>query len=172
MTVYDRPFGRSLEDFQMSDVFRHWPGRTVTESDDHLFSLLTMSHHPLHLDRAMADADPVHRRGIALSVHVLALVLGMSSPDVSGSAIAALGMDGVRFPNPLFHGETLYASSVVIDSRPSKDQTDRGVVTVESNGLAQDGRLVCAVRRSLLVWTCHSEPARRYPTAIGRAALS
>ena len=87
MTTYDRPFGRAFEDFVVGDVYRHWPGKTITEYDDHLFCLLTMNHHPLHIDAWFGEHETVQRSNVVVGNLVYSLALGMSVPDVSGSAI-------------------------------------------------------------------------------------
>ena len=85
MTVYDRPFGRYLEDFEVGDVYRHWPGKTITEYDDHLFCMITMNHHPLHTNAWFAEHETVQGKNVVVGNLVYSLVLGMSVPDVSGS---------------------------------------------------------------------------------------
>ena len=87
MTVHERPFGRYLEDFTVGDVYRHWPGKTITEYDDHLFCMITMNHHPLHTNDWFAS-ESVQGRNVVVGNLVYSLVLGMSVPDVSGAAIA------------------------------------------------------------------------------------
>jgi hypothetical protein len=90
VTTYDRPFGRHLEDFVPGDIYRHWPGKTITEADDHLFCMITMNHHPLHTNVWYAENDTVQGRNVVVGNLVYSLVLGMSVPDVSGAAIANL----------------------------------------------------------------------------------
>src|SRR6202451_459618 len=88
MTTYDRPFGRYLEDFEPGDIYRHWPGKTITEYDDHLFCMITMNHHPLHTNAYFAEHETVQGRNVVVGNLVYSIVLGMSVPDVSGSCIA------------------------------------------------------------------------------------
>ena len=83
MSVHERPFGRYLEDFEPGDVYRHWPGKTITEADDHLFCMITMNHHPLHTNEWFAENETVHGRNVVVGNLVYSLVLGMSVPDVS-----------------------------------------------------------------------------------------
>ena len=147
MSTIDRPFGRAFEDFEPGDVYRHWPGKTITEYDDHLFCMITMNHHPLHTNL------------------VYSLVLGMSVPDVSGSAIANLEIETLQHKNPTFHGDTIYAVTEVINKVPSSSKPDRGVVTVETRGFNQDGIEVCFFRRKVLVWRRDALPQRRFPYA-------
>src|SRR5262245_3436564 len=85
MTEHERPFGRYFEDFQPGDVYRHWPGKTITEADDHLFCLITMNHHPLHLDAWYAETQTQFGKNVVVGNLVYSLVLGMSVPDVSGA---------------------------------------------------------------------------------------
>ena len=88
MTSHERPFGRCLEDFVVGDVFKHWPGKTITEYDNHLFCMITMNHHPLHTNDWFA-AESVQGRNVVVGNLVYSLVLGMSVPDVSGARHAA-----------------------------------------------------------------------------------
>ncbi|MGH9074878.1 MAG: MaoC family dehydratase, partial [Acidimicrobiales bacterium] len=134
MTTHERPFGRCLEDFVVGDVYRHWPGKTVTEYDDHLFCMITMNHHPLHTNEWFAEADTVHGRNVVVGNLVYSLVLGMSVPDVSGSAIANLEVESLVHPRPTFHGDTIYAETMVLDAAASRTKADRGIVTVETKG--------------------------------------
>ncbi len=163
MTVHERPFGRYLEDFVVGDVYRHWPGKTITEADDHLFCLITMNHHPLHLDAWYAEHDSVQGRNVVVGNLVYSVVLGMSVPDVSGSAIANLEVESLIHRYPTFHGDTIYAESRVLDVSPSQSKADRGVVTVETKGLNQDGAEVCYFRRKVMVWVRDAAPLRRRP---------
>ena len=101
MTVYERPFGRWFEDFVPGDVYRHWPGKTITEYDDHLFCMITMNHHPLHTDAWYAETQTEFGRNVVVGNLVYSLVLGMSVPDVSGSAIANLEVEELRHPRPI-----------------------------------------------------------------------
>ncbi len=114
MTTYDRPFGRYFEDFEPGDVYRHWPGKTVTEYDDHLFCLITMNHHPLHINEWFAENETVHGKNVVVGNLVYSLVLGMSVPDVSGSCIANLEVESLVHRNPTFHGDTIYAETRVV----------------------------------------------------------
>ena len=138
MTVHERPFGRCLEDFVVGDVYRHWPGKTITEYDDHLFCMITMNHHPLHTNDWFAGQS-VQGRNVVVGNLVYSLVLGMSVPDVSGAAIANLEVETLQHKFPTFHGDTIHAETRVLDVQESKSKPDRGIVTVEIEGL-QPGR--------------------------------
>ncbi len=163
MSSHERPFGRYLEDFVVGDVYRHWPGKTITEADDHLFCMITMNHHPLHTDSWFAEHESVHGRNVVVGNLVYSLVLGMSVPDVSGSAIANLEVESLIHRHPTFHGDTIYAETRVVAVTPSASKSDRGIVTVETKGFNQDGREVCYFRRKVMVWRRAGAPARQRP---------
>ena len=163
MTVHERSFGRYLEDFVPGDVYRHWPGKTITEYDDHLFCLITMNHHPLHLDAWYAEHETQFGKNLVVGNLVYSVVLGMSVPDVSGAAIANLEVEELRHPRPTFHGDTIYAESKVLDVKPSESKPDRGIVTVESRGFNQRGEEVCYFRRKVMVPTRAGAQPRRRP---------
>ncbi len=163
MTIHDRPFGRCFEDFVVGDVYRHWPGKTITEYDDHLFCMITMNHHPLHTNAWFAEHDAVQGRNVVVGNRVYSLALGMSVPDVSGSAIANLEVESLVHRSPTFHGDTIYAETMVVDAVESKSRGDRGVVTVETKAFNQRGEEVCFFRRKVLVWKRAALPARRLP---------
>ncbi len=163
MTVHERPFGRALEDFVVGDVYRHWPGKTITEYDDHLFCMITMNHHPLHTNEWFAERDAPQGRNVVVGNLVYSLVLGMSVPDVSGSAIANLEIESLRHVNPTFHGDTIYAETKVLSVTESRSKPDRGVIEVETKGFNQRGEEVVSFRRKLLVWKRVNLPERRRP---------
>lgn len=163
MANHERPFGRALEDFSVGDVLRHWPGKTITEEEDHLFCMITMNHHPLHSDAFFASHDAPHGQNVVVGTLVFSLLVGMSVPDVSGAAIANLEVESLRHTAPTFHGDTLYGESRVLEVRPSRTKTDRGTVKVETRGFNQRGEEVCRFRRTVLVWKRDSMPSRRRP---------
>lgn len=163
MTTHDRPFGRHLEDFVVGDVYKHWPGKTITEYDDHLFCMITMNHHPLHTNAWFAEHETVHGRNVVVGNLVYSVVLGMSVPDVSGAAIANLEVEVLTHKKPTFHGDTIYAETRVLDVRESKSRDDRGVVTVETKGFNQHGDEVCYFRRKVMVWKRDHAPVRQRP---------
>ena len=163
MTEYERPFGRCLEDFEPGDVYRHWPGKTITEYDDHLFCLITMNHHPLHLDAWYAEHETQFGKNVVVGNLVYSLVLGMSVPDVSGAAIANLEVEELKHQRPTFHGDTIYAETRVLDATPSTSKPDRGIVTVETRGFNQRGEEVCYFRRKVMVPRRDAAPPRRRP---------
>ena len=146
-------FGRTYEEFEIGAVYRHWPGKTVTEYDDHLFCLLTMNHHPLHLDANYAERATDFGRNVVVGNYIYSLLLGMSVPDVSGKAIANLEVSSLKHVAPAFHGDTIYGETTVLDKRLSASRDDRGIVEVETRGYNQDGALVCVFRRKVMVPT-------------------
>jgi acyl dehydratase len=166
------PFGRTYEEFEVGAVYQHWPGKTVTEYDDHLFCLLTMNHHPLHLDANYAAHATDFGRNVVVGTYIYSLLLGMSVPDVSGQAIANLEVTSLRHVAPTFHGDTIYGETTVLDKRLSASKSDRGIVEVETRGYNQDGTLVCVFRRKVMVPTRTyvkehggDQPARPEPAA-------
>jgi acyl dehydratase len=163
MTVYERPFGRYFEDFEVGDVYKHWPGKTITESDDHLFCMITMNHHPLHTDAWYGETQTQFGRNVVVGNLVYSLVLGMSVADVSGVAIANLEVETLQHKKPTFHGDTIYAETKVLDKRASESKPDRGVVTVESWGFNQRGEEVCYFRRRVMVPTRAAAKPRQRP---------
>ena len=144
-------FGRSYEEFEVGATYKHWPGKTVTEFDDHLFCLLTMNHHPLHLDTHYAEETTQFGKNVVVGNYVYSILLGMSVPDISGKAIANLEIESLRHVAPTFHGDTLYGETTVLDKWESKSKDDRGVVHVETIGYNQDGKVVCIFRRKVMV---------------------
>ena len=154
-------FGRYYEEFEVGAVYKHWPGKTVTEYDDHLFCLLTMNHHPLHLDAHYAEETTEFGRNVVVGNYIYSLLLGMSVPDVSGKAIANLEVESLKHTRPTFHGDTIYGETEVLDKTESRSKDDRGVVYVETRGYKQDGTVVCTFRRKVMV------PKRSYGDARG-----
>ncbi len=144
-------FGRSYEEFEVGATYKHWPGKTVTEYDDHLFCLLTMNHHPLHLDSNYAQETTQFGQNVVVGNYVYSILLGMSVPDISGKAIANLEIESLRHVAPTFHGDTLYGETTVLDKWESTSKDDRGVVHVETIGYKQDGTIVCIFRRKVMV---------------------
>ncbi|HVJ98733.1 MAG TPA: MaoC family dehydratase [Acidimicrobiia bacterium] len=163
MTVHERPFGRYLEDFVVGDVYKHWPGKTITEYDDHLFCMITMNHHPLHTDAWYAERATQFGKNVVVGNLVYSLVLGMSVPDVSGAAIANLEVESLQHKKPTFHGDTIYAETKVLDVKESNSKPDRGIVGVETRGYNQHGDEVCYFRRRVMVPKRDAAPPRERP---------
>ena len=147
-------FGRTYEEFTVGDIYKHWPGKTVTEYDDHLFCLLTMNHHPLHLDSNYAETTTDFGKNVVVGNYVYSLLLGMSVPDVSGKAHRQPG-DRVaaarRAHLPRRH-DLRRDDGAGQDCRRSRRRT-AGIVHVETKGYKQDGTLVCVFRRKVMVPT-------------------
>ena len=147
---YRESYGRYLEDFKVGDVYEHRPGRTITETDNTWFTLLTMNQHPLHCDAAFA-AKSEFGKPLVNSGLTLAIVLGMSVADVSQKAIANLGWKEIRLLAPVFPGDTIYAESEVLEKRESKSRLTQGIVTVRTTGRKADGTVFMTFIRSALI---------------------
>lgn len=147
---YRQSYGRYLEEFHVGDVYEHRPGRTVTETDNIWFSLLTNNQHPLHSDAAYA-AKSEFGQLLVDSCITLSIVTGLSVGDVSAKAIANLGWTDVRLTAPVFHGDTIYAESEVLEVRESQKRPTQGVVTVRTIGRKQDGTTCIEFKRTLLI---------------------
>lgn len=145
--------GLYYDELETGVVYRHRPGRTLTEADDVVFSTLTMNHQALHLDAAWAATQPFGQR-LVNSMMTLSTLVGLSVGQVTqGTIVANLGFREVEFPRPLFHGDTLYAETEVVEKRLSASRPGQGVVTLEHRGLNQDGVLVARAVRTALFWT-------------------
>ncbi|MGI8658614.1 MAG: MaoC family dehydratase [Candidatus Limnocylindria bacterium] len=142
--------GRYLDDFSVGDQYRHAHGRTISETDNTWFSLLTNNPHDLH-----SNADYASRtefgRPLVVSTLTLAIVTGLSVPDVSQNAVANLGWESVRLPAPVFAGDTISASSEVLEVRPSRSRPGQGIVRVRTTGFNQRGETIITFERSVLV---------------------
>ena len=143
--------GLHFEEFAPGQVFEHPYTRTVTEMDNTMFSLLTMNPQPLHIDAHFAAKTEFGQR-IFNSLYTLGIMIGMTVNDTTlGTTVANLGMTDVRFPKPVFHGDTLRARTRVVATRPSKSRPDAGIVEFEHEALNQDGIVVASCRRSGLM---------------------
>ena len=143
-------FGRLFEDFEVGDVYRHWPGKTINAHDNDLFCLLTMNHMPLHIDEAYAT-ESQHGQRLVVGLLVLSLAVGMSVVDTSGKAIAALDYEEVKHVAPTFIGDTIYASTTVLDRRVSNSRPDRGIIRVETVVTNEKEQQVLTLKRSFMV---------------------
>lgn len=147
---YRETFGRYFEDFNVGDIYEHRPGKTVTEYDNHLFTLLTLNTHPMHFDAEFAKASEF-KKNLVVSPYTLALLIGMSVTDTSQKAIANLGMDEVKFTAPVFAGDTIYGESEVLAKRESQSRPGQGIVTIVTRGFNQDGTQICTFKRNMLI---------------------
>ena len=143
-------FGGWFEDFQPGQIFKHWPGKTIPEMDNHLFSLITMNDNPLHTDENYMSGHQ-HGKTLVNGLLVLSLVVGMSVRQTSGKAVANLVYENVTHDGPTFHGDTIYGESEVLEIIPSKSREDRGIVYIESRGINQREEKVLTLRRRFLV---------------------
>jgi acyl dehydratase len=141
-------YGRYFEDLQPGQAFQHWPGRTITEFDDTLFSLLSMNQHPVHIDEHYA-AGTQHGKRLVEGPVVISLVVGMSQADVGGRATETLGYSDMRHARPVFHGDTIYAESTILEKSQLSD--GRGSIKVEHRGMNQRGEVVLTMQRSIVV---------------------
>lgn len=142
--------GPFFEDFHVGDVFEHGMGRTITETDNIWFTLLTMNQNPIHLDRAYAEGTEFGKP-LVNSTLTLAIVTGLSVSDLSRNAVN-LGWERVRLPAPLFEGDTLYARTEILSVRESRSRSHMGVVGARTTGYKQDGRVVLECERAVLVF--------------------
>jgi acyl dehydratase len=147
---YRESFGRYFEDFTPGDVYEHRPGRTITETDNIWFTLLTMNTHPLHFDRAYA-AQSEFKQPLVNSCLTLSIVVGMSVSDVSQQAVGNLGWNDIRLTAPVFVGDTIYAESAVLAKRNSASRPTQGIVTVRTIGKKADGTEFMSFERTVLV---------------------
>ena len=147
---YRESYGRYLEDFKVGDVYEHRPGRTISESDNTWFTLITMNQHPLHFDAAYA-AKSEWKKPLVNSALTLSIVAGMSVSDVSQKAIANLGWDKIKLSGPVFVGDTIYAESEVLEVRESKSRPTQGIVTVKTTGKTSDGNVFMTYERTVLI---------------------
>ena len=147
---YRESSGRYFEDFEIGHVYEHRPGRTITETDNIQFSLLTMNQHPLHCDAAFA-AKSEFGRPVVNSGLTVAIVLGMSVADISQKAVANLGWKEINLLAPVFPGDTIYAESEVLEKRESRSRPNQGIVTVRTTGRKADGTIFMTFVRSALI---------------------
>lgn len=142
--------GNFYEDFEIGSCIKHGLSKTIFESDNNLFSLLTMNHHPVHINQDYAKQSQ-YGQILVVGTLVFSLVVGITVPDISGKAIANLGYNDVLHLNPVFVGDTIYAKSVITDKCESKSKNDRGIVSIKTTGYKQDGVAVLKLERKILV---------------------
>jgi acyl dehydratase len=144
--------GLYFDELEEGVVYAHRPGRTVTETDNVLFTTMTMNTQALHLDAAWSATQPFGQR-LMNSMFTLATVVGQSVPQLTqGTIIAQLGMTDISFPHPLYHGDTLYTETVVTGKRLSASRPGQGIVTMQHTGRNQGGVVVALATRSCLMW--------------------
>ena len=142
--------GNYFEDFQPGEIIYHQLSKTIFESDNNLFSLLTMNYHPLHTNADYASKQQ-HGKILVVGTLVFSLVVGFTVPDISGRAIANLDYENIQHLAPSFIGDTLYARTEILECRESRSKKDRGIIYVETTGYNQDGVDVIRFRRHVLI---------------------
>jgi acyl dehydratase len=151
-TVHEQR-GLWFEEMEVGALYRHSPGRTVSEADNILFSTLTMNPQALHLDGAWSAQQPFGQR-LVNSLFTLSTLVGLSVAQLTqGTIVANLGFSDVVFPKPVYHGDTLYAETVVLEKRLSASRPGAGIVTFEHTARNQDGDVVAVAKRSTMVLT-------------------
>jgi acyl dehydratase len=154
--------GRWFEQLAVGDVIQHVTRRTVTETDNVLFTTMTMNPQPIHLDADYA-AGTEFGRPLFNSMFTAALVVGLSVPELTlGTLIAQLGMSDVQFPAPVFAGDTIRAETEIIEARASKSRPNAGLIVFEHRAFNQHDELVCRLRRTGLM---HRDPDRADETS-------
>lgn len=144
--------GLYYEEFELDTRYLHRPGRTVTETDNVLFTTMTMNTQSLHLDAAWSAEQPFGQR-LMNSMFTLATLVGASVAQLTqGTIVANLGFTEVTFPHPLYHGDTMYSETVVDDKRLSSSRPGQGIITLTHTAKNQDGVVVATAVRSVMVW--------------------
>ncbi|MBN1584551.1 MAG: MaoC family dehydratase [Anaerolineae bacterium] len=142
--------GNYFEEFEKGATIEHALSKTIFESDNNLFCLLTMNHHPVHTNIDYASKSE-HGRILVVGTLVFSIVVGMTVPDISGKAIANLEYEKIEHLAPVFVDDTLYARTKILDCRPSRSKSDRGIVYIETTAYNQHGTDVLRFRRKALV---------------------
>ena len=142
--------GNYLEDFEEGEIIQHAASKTIFESDNNLFSLLTMNHHPVHTNIDYCQSTQ-HGKPLVVGPLVFSIVVGMTVPDVSGKAIANLMYENVDHLLPVYINDTIYAETKILSVRESNTKKDRGIVYVETTARNQDGNPVLSFRRKVLI---------------------
>lgn len=151
--------GLYFDELEEGVVYRHTPGRTMTEADNTIFSTLTMNHQALHLDAAWSAENALGGQRLMNSMHTLATLIGLSVNQLTQSTIVAqLGFSEVAFPAPVFAGDTLYGETEVTGKRASASRPGQGIVTLRHTGRNQRGEVVCVAVRTALF---HMSPGAR-----------
>lgn len=150
--------GLWFDEMEIGTVYEHAPGRTITEADNTFFTAVTMNTQALHLDAAFAATEPFGQR-LVNSMFTLSTLIGLSVSQLTqGTIVGNLGFSEVAFPKPVFHGDTLYASTIILDKRESKSRPGQGIVTFEHIGRNQNGDIVAkAVRQTMVFTSAHAD---------------
>lgn len=142
--------GLYYEDFVIGETIKHSLSKTIFESDNNFFSLLTMNHHPVHTNLDYAQQNQ-HGKILVVGTLVFSLAVGMTVPDISGKAIANLDYENIKHLGPVFLNDTLYVRTKILDKRESQSKPDRGIVYVETIASNQNGQDVLSFRRHVLI---------------------
>lgn len=148
--MHQSVFGLYFEEFEVGETIRHSLSKTIFESDNNIFSLLTMNHHPVHINIDYA-AQNQHGKILVVGTLVFSLIVGISVPDISGKAIANLGYEDIKHLNPVFVNDTIYAETKILNKWESRSKADRGIVYVETIGFNQHEQEVLSFRRKVLI---------------------
>jgi acyl dehydratase len=151
MAIQEGWTGRVFEDFEVGDVYPHPLGRTILSADNTWFTLLTQNTNPIHFDHHYS-AQTEFKRPLVNSALTLAVVMGQSVTDLSQNALANLGWDEIRLPNPVFEGDTLYSRSEVLETRESQSRPNVGIVRVKTTGVNHEGTTVIEFKRTFMVY--------------------
>ncbi len=142
--------GKYFEELKVGQHYKHALGRTVTEMDNVLFSALTMNTQPLHVNEDFAGKSEFGQR-VVNGIFILGLVVGLSVPELTeGTIVATLGYDKVVSPRPVFHGDTIYAETEVLEARDSKSRPEAGIVRLKHTGRKADGTIVIELERTAM----------------------
>lgn len=151
--------GRFYEDFEIGDIYPHPLGRTVTQTDNIYMTLLTQNTNPIHFDEYYASQTEFGKP-LVDSTFTLALVTGQSVTDLSQNAMANLGWDEIRLPNPVFEGDTIYSFSEVLSKRESESRPNVGIVNVKTSGYNQRGEIVISFSRTIMIYKKEHAPTK------------
>ena len=151
-------YGRYFGELRPGEAFRHWPGRTINEYDDTLLNLLSMNQHPVHLDQHYAQ-NTQHGRRLVAGPTVISIVIGMTQADIGGRAIETLSYSDIRHTGPVFHGDTLYANSIIVEAETLPG--GRGAVTIETHATNQHQETVSSMRRKIIVPAAEETECKR-----------
>ena len=143
-------FGKYLEDFKVGDVYQHRNKKTILEKDNNLFCIITMNHHPLHLDTEYAKLT-IYKKIVIAGTYVASIAVGLSVPDISGKAIANLDYEKIIHDAPVFLGDTLHAETEILEVKESKTKPNRGIIFVETRAFNQNNKKVLTLRRHILI---------------------
>ena len=147
--------GKFFEELEVGQIIRHAQGRTITEMDNTLFCALTMNTQPLHLNEDFASHSQFGKR-IVNGIFTMGLVVGLTVSDLTeGTVVANLGYDHVQHPNPVYHGDTIYVETEILEKRLSTTKPDRGIVRLKHRGKKPDGTLVCELERTVMFLKKH-----------------